>query len=56
MKTYGTDGQATDDDIIRHMRLPCWVQKTTVTHSEYVTLIASPWQQWLPPNVPFTIT
>jgi hypothetical protein len=26
----------------------CWVPKSTNTHSEYVTFIASPQQQWLP--------
>jgi hypothetical protein len=30
-----------------HMRIPCWVPKSTNTFSEYVTLIAFPLQQWL---------
>jgi hypothetical protein len=29
------------------MRCACWIHKATDTHSEYVTLIALPWQQWL---------
>ena len=28
-------------------RIACWIQKTTNTHSEYVTLISLPLQQWL---------
>jgi hypothetical protein len=40
-------GQATDDNIIRHMRFACWVTKATKTHTEYVILIAFPRQQCL---------
>jgi hypothetical protein len=29
------------------MRIACWITKATNTHSEYVTLIAFPLQQWL---------
>ena len=29
------------------MRIACWIPKATNTHSEYVTLIVFPWQQWL---------
>jgi hypothetical protein len=32
---------------IRRMRSACWKPKATNTHSEYVTLIAFPLQQWL---------
>ena len=32
---------------IRRMRIACWIPKATNTHSEYVTLIAFPLQQWL---------
>ena len=43
--------QATDDNIIRRMRCPCCVAKATHTlthtHSQYITLIAFPLQQWL---------
>ena len=29
------------------MHIACWIPKATNTHSEYVTLIAFPLQQWL---------
>ena len=29
------------------MRVACWIPKATNTHSDYVTLIAFPLQQWL---------
>jgi len=38
--------QATDD-IMRRMRIACWIPKSTNTHSEYVILIALPLQQRL---------
>jgi hypothetical protein len=44
---YGKATQATGDNIIRRMRFACWINKATDTHSEYVMLIARPWQQWL---------
>jgi hypothetical protein len=44
---YGRPGHATDDNIIWHMRLACWITKATNTHSEYVIRIAFPLQQWL---------
>ena len=31
----------------RRMRFACQITKATDTHSEYVILIAFPWQQWL---------
>jgi hypothetical protein len=39
--------QATDDNIIRRMRIACWITKATDTHSEYVMIIALLRQQWL---------
>jgi hypothetical protein len=36
---YGTVRQVTDDNIIRHMRIACWITKATDTHSEYVILL-----------------
>jgi hypothetical protein len=42
-----TAGEATDDNIIRRMRLACWITKAADTHSEYVILIAFSRQQWL---------
>jgi len=57
VKKYGTAGGATDYNIIRRMRIECWITKATNTdqgahththtHSEYAMLIAFPWQQWL---------
>ena len=32
---------------IWRIRILCWIPKATDTHSEYVTLIAFPLQQWL---------
>jgi hypothetical protein len=43
---YGTAGQATDVNIIWGMCFACWITNATDTHSEYVILIAFPWQQW----------
>ena len=47
MEKYGSDRQATDDSVIRHMCTECRVNKATETHSEYAILIAFLWQQWL---------
>jgi hypothetical protein len=37
----------TDDDIIRRMRIACWITEATDIHSEYVILAAFRRQQWL---------
>ena len=47
MEKYCTAGQATDDNIIRCMRIACWIPKATNMKSEYVIFIAFPPQQWL---------
>ena len=47
MEKYVTAGQATDDNVIRLMRVACWVLKATDIHSEHVILITFPVQQWL---------
>ena len=47
MKKHGRTRQATDDNKIRRMRFACWITKATNTPSEYLILIAFPWQQWL---------
>jgi hypothetical protein len=47
VEKYGRARQATDDNIIRRMRFACWITKATDTHSEYIILIAFPWEQWL---------
>jgi hypothetical protein len=39
VEKYGRFGQATADNIIRHMRFACWIIKATSTHSEYVVLL-----------------
>jgi hypothetical protein len=40
----GRARQATDDNIIWHMHVVSWITKATDPHSEYVILIAFPWQ------------
>ena len=47
VEKYGRARQAKYDNIIRRMRFACCIPKATDTHSEYIILIASPWQQWL---------
>ena len=47
VKKYGTAGQSTDYSILRRMRILCWINKTTNTHSEYVILTAFPLHQYL---------
>ena len=44
---HGSVLQATDDDIIRRVRIVCRVTKTTNTHLECVILTAFARQQWL---------
>ena len=46
MKEYCQAGQVTFDNIIRRMRFAGWIKKATVTHSEYVILIAVELHQW----------
>jgi hypothetical protein len=46
VEKYGKARNATDYNIIRRMRFSCWITKATNTHSDYVTLIAFPRQQW----------
>ena len=45
VEKYGTARQATDDNIIRHMRFACWVTKATDTRSKRIMLIAFPRRQ-----------
>jgi hypothetical protein len=47
VEKYGTARQTTDDNIIRRMRLACWITKATGTQSEYVILITFRQQQRL---------
>ena len=44
---YDTTRLATDDNIIRRMRIACWITKDTNTHTEYVIFIGFPRQKWL---------
>jgi len=44
VEKYGTARQATGDNIVRRMRIACWIIKATDTNSEYVLLIAFPRQ------------
>ena len=46
MEKYRRAGQATDDTIIRRMRVLCCTIKATHTHREYVILTAFSRQQW----------
>jgi len=43
----GTNGQATDNNIIWHMRSAFWITKAKDTHPEYVIRIAFYKQQWI---------
>jgi len=45
VEKYGTDGQTTDDYIVRLIRYSCWINKATDKHPEYATLNARPRQQ-----------
>jgi hypothetical protein len=47
VEKYGRVRQATDDNVVRPMRVACWITKATDTHSEYVMLIAFLGQQML---------
>ena len=47
MEKYDRSGQATDDDIMRRMRVECWIAKATNAHSEYVIPLGFLRQQWL---------
>jgi len=42
VEKYGTDRQATDDDIMLRLRFVCIVPKATNTGSEYVILLLFP--------------
>ena len=46
-KNYGKTRQVTDDNTTRLTRFARWITNATNTHSEYVTRIALPLQQWL---------
>ena len=43
------------ENIIRRMRVACWIIKATDTHSEYVIITAFPRKQWLLERVYITL-
>jgi len=47
VEEYTIAGQATDDNKNRVMRFSRKITQATDTHTEYVTLVAFPRQQWL---------
>jgi hypothetical protein len=47
VEKYGRAGQATDDNIIRRMRIACWIPKLQTHTQNTCYLIAFPWQQFL---------
>ena len=55
MEKYCRGWQPTDDNIIRRMRIACWITTATDTHSEYVILIAFPLQPWLRERAPLLL-
>jgi hypothetical protein len=38
VEKYCRAGRATDENILQHMCIACWITKDTNTHSEYVIL------------------
>ena len=54
-KKHGTARQATYNNVVRRMRIACWITKATDTHSEYVIFTAFPRQQWLRERI-FNVT
>ena len=52
-KKHGTARQATYNNVVRRMRIACWITKATDTHSEYVTRIALPWLTFWSRNFTF---
>jgi hypothetical protein len=47
VEKYCRAWQATDDNIMWHMHIACWIPNDTDTHSECVILITFTHQQWL---------
>jgi len=47
VEKYDTVRQATDGNIIRRVRIACWIPQATNTHAENAPHIAFPWQQRL---------
>lgn len=47
VEKYGRTRQDTNNDIIRRIRIACWLTTATVTPSEYVIFIAFPRKVWV---------
>jgi hypothetical protein len=47
MEKYGRAGQATDDNVTRHMRFARWITKATDVHAEDVIFNSCPRQPML---------
>ena len=47
VEKYCRAGQATGGNIMRPIRIACWISKAKNTQSQYVILIAFPLRQWL---------
>lgn len=47
MEKYSVAEHTTDDNIICRMPFGHWITKAIDTYSEYLTLTAFPWRQWL---------
>ena len=47
MERYDRTKEATEDNVIWHMRFAFWITKATDTHSEYVIIQGFPRQQRL---------
>jgi hypothetical protein len=53
VKKRGRAREATDDNITRRMRFACWITNVADPHSDCVTIVALPQQQWLLGPAPF---
>jgi len=47
VQEFVTDRQATDDYIVRSLRIACWIIKNIDTHSEFTIRTGFPLQQLL---------
>ena len=45
-KYHDENRHANHDNLIRRIPFAYWIKKTTDKHTEYVTLVVSPQQQW----------
>jgi hypothetical protein len=47
VEKYCRAGHATNDSIMQHTCIACWIPKATGTHSDYLIFVVFPEQQWL---------